>query len=175
MLWAYHSYLACVIYFSLSSQEPSALLLKIQAYTGECWEWGNRSCYRSWQSKHCQYLSVSSTGFVNICKGLNFTGDSRAGFEVCSCLEGFGEFWKITAGYPLKVIAFCSLRFDLMCCWRRIGWDHRLPVHSFGKPLKRNFNYLLAEVMESAGFILYDSWYPCQSKGKKKKSEGFSD
>lgn len=31
MLWAYRSYLACIVYFSPSSQEPFALLLKIKA------------------------------------------------------------------------------------------------------------------------------------------------
>lgn len=36
-------------------------------------------------------LSVSAMGFLNICKGLNFTGHSRAGFEVCH-LEGSGDF-----------------------------------------------------------------------------------
>lgn len=54
MLWAYHSYLACIIYFSPSSQEPFALLLRTQAHSGQCWGWGEGSCQGSWHSKHCR-------------------------------------------------------------------------------------------------------------------------
>lgn len=144
MLWAYHSYLACIIYFSPSSQEPFALLLRTQAHSGQCWGRGEGSCQGSWHSKH--------SGPPCVLHGL-LEYLQRAGFhrsQLWAVL--FGRVWRLLKNYcRLSFYCDCISVFEV---WSYVLLKNRMgPQASYSliwKPLKRSFNYLLAEVMEFA-------------------------